>query len=548
MIGREQEGKGLPGRMQPWGVTLDRLIVQAARWHGRREIVWRRADGSIGRSDYAALEQAARRISSALLDAGIRPGDRIATLASNNFDHLAIWYGAMGVGIVCHTLNPRLHADQLVFIANHAGDRLLFADVGQAALVEQLLPRCPMIGAVHLINGTPEGLPYSGLSDFVGTASAEVAWGGFDENMAAGLCYTSGTTGNPKGVLYSHRSNYMLAMNTSLPDAFGLSSRDVIMPVVPMYHANTWGLAFSAVMVGAKLVLPGTQLDGAALHELIEGEGVTFSAGVPTVWQSYVDHLRAIGVDRSGLKRVVIGGSACPAMLMEAMEALGVEVIHAWGMTELSPVGLAATPTPDSLALPPAEQRQLAAKQGHPVGIDAMIVDDAQIPLPHDGESAGRLMVRGPAVIDRYYGVEESALEPGGWFDTGDIATIDPQGFVRITDRAKDIIKSGGEWISSVDIENMVMAHPNVAQAAVVAIAHPKWGERPKLYVQERRPGENAPGDFITFLDGRIARWWMPDEVEIIDAIPIGSTGKIDKKALRALAGAGEGAPVSSAR
>jgi len=539
MIGGQQKADGLPGQMQHWGLTLDKLIVQAARWHGRREIVWRQADGSIGRSDYAALERAARRLSSALLAAGIRPGDRIATIASNNFDHLALWYGAMGVGIVCHTINPRLHVDQLIFIGNHAGDRLLFADVGQAALVEQILPHCPTIEAIHLINGAAEGLSYPDLPAFVREASPEIAWGGFAEDMAAGLCYTSGTTGNPKGVLYSHRSNYMLALNTSLPDAFALSSRDVIMPVVPMYHANTWGLAFSAVMVGAKLVLPGPLLDGAALHELIEGEGVTFSAGVPTVWQSYVDYLRAIGVARSGLKRVVIGGSACPVALMEALEALGIEVVHAWGMTELSPVGLAATPTPDSLALPPDEQRRLAAKQGHPVGIDAMIVDDAQAPLAHDGESAGRLMVRGPAVIDRYYGAEDTALEPGGWFDTGDIATIDPQGFVRITDRSKDIIKSGGEWISSVDIENMVMAHANVAQAAVVAIAHPKWGERPKLYVQERRPGESAPADFIAFLDGRIARWWMPDEVEIVDAIPIGSTGKIDKNALRALAAAG---------
>ena len=527
---------GLPGQMQHWELTLDKLIVQAARWHGGRQVVWRRCDGAVERADYAGLEQAARRISNALLAAGIRPGDRIATLASNNFDHLALWYGAMGVGIVCHTLNPRLHPDQLVYIANHAGDRLLFADAVQAALVRQILPHCPSIKGVHLLNSASQEEDFGTLADFVGDAGTEVAWGGFDEDMAAGLCYTSGTTGNPKGVLYSHRSNTILAMNTAMPDAFNLSSRDVIMPVVPMYHANTWGLAFSAVMVGARLVLPGTMLDGQSLHALVAGEGVTFAAGVPAIWQSYVDHLRAQGITRSPLKRVVIGGSACPGALMEAMEALGMEVLHAWGMTELSPVGLAATPTPESLALPPAGQQALALKQGHPVGIDAMIADEAGAALPHDGRTPGRLMARGATVIDRYYGAEASALEPGGWFDTGDIATIDPQGFVRITDRAKDIIKSGGEWISSVDIENALMAHPNVAQAAVIAIPHAKWGERPKLYVQLRRAGGSTPEDFTVFLENRIAKWWMPDEVEIVDSIPIGSTGKIDKKALRAQA------------
>jgi fatty-acyl-CoA synthase len=526
---------GLPGQMQQWGLTLDRLLVHAARWHGGREIVWRRADGSVARADYAALESAARGISQALLAAGIRLGDRLATLASNNFDHLALWYGAMAVGIVCHTLNPRLHHDQLAYIVNDAADRMIFADAGQAELMQRLLPLCPTIEAAYLINCNGEPSPFDSLTDFVGGAGGSVPWGRFDEGAAAGLCYTSGTTGNPKGVLYSHRSNYLLALNTCLPDAFDLSCRDVIMPVVPMYHANTWGLAFSAVLVGAKLVLPGTMLDGRSLHQLIEEEGVTFSAGVPTVWQSYVEHLAELGLHRSPLNRVVIGGSACPPTLMEAMEALGISVVHAWGMTELSPVGLAATPTPESLKLATDDQRLLALKQGRPVGIDAKIADEDGASLPHDGQTAGRLMVSGPAVIERYYGARSSALDADGWLDSGDIATIDPYGFVRITDRAKDIIKSGGEWISSVDIENVVAAHPNVAMAAVVAVSHKKWGERPKLYVQLRRPGENVPSDFKAFLDARIARWWMPDEIEIIDSIPLGSTGKIDKKALRAL-------------
>ncbi|MGE4430323.1 MAG: long-chain fatty acid--CoA ligase [Sphingobium sp.] len=533
----EQPATPLPGRMQHWGLTLDRLLDHAARWHGAREIVSRHADGQLSRHDYASLHHAAKRISRALLDAGIRPGDRIATLASNNADHLALWYGAMGVGIVCHTLNPRLHIDQLLYIVRHAGDRILFADDVQAPLASALMQGYPALEGAWLINApsnAAEG-PLPTLEHFVADAPAQAEWGGFDENSAAGLCYTSGTTGNPKGVLYSHRSNTMLAMNTIMPDAFNLSCRDIIMPVVPMYHANTWGLAFSGVMTGAKLVLPGPLLDGASLHQLIAEEGVTFSAGVPTVWQAYVDHLRTRGITRSELKRVVIGGSACPETLMDDMQALGIEVLHAWGMTELSPVGLAATSTPDILALPPEEQRPLALKQGHPVGTDARIMDDAGMVLAHDGETAGRLMVRGPAVIERYYGVDDSALE-NGWFDTGDIATIDAYGFVRITDRAKDIIKSGGEWISSVDIENAVMAHPDVALAAVVAIADPKWGERPKLYVQLRPGAERQPEEFRAFLTDRIARWWMPDEVEIITEIPIGSTGKIDKKILRTIA------------
>ncbi len=537
MADQHPSGDTPSGRMQTWGLTVDKFLDHARRWHGNRAVVSRLPDGRLLHSNYAELHSTAKRVSAALLSYGIAPGDRVATLASNSFDHLAIWYGIMGIGAVCHTINPRLHEDQIVYVANHARGRMLFADGQYAPLLERVLPRCPAIESVVSLNEALPGGGYRPLADFIDGAGEDCAWGGFDEQTPAGLCYTSGTTGHPKGVLYSHRSNYLLALNTIVPDAFSLSARDVIMPVVPMYHANTWGLAFSAPAVGAKLVLPGPKLDGESLHNLIEREGVTFSAGVPTVWQGFIDYLRANGIVESSLRRVVIGGSACPESIMQSFEALGIEVLHAWGMTELSPVGLVASATPDVLALTRAEQRVLALKQGRPTGIDAAVMADDGQWLAHDGKSAGRLMVRGPAVIERYEGHHESALTPDGWFDTGDVATIDAFGYVRITDRVKDIIKSGGEWISSVDIENALLDHPNVALAAVVAMPHDKWGERPKLYIQLRRESNDKPEDFRRFLEGRIANWWLPDEVEIIEQIPIGATGKIDKKALRARCG-----------
>ncbi|MEA3065543.1 MAG: 3-(methylthio)propionyl---CoA ligase, partial [Sphingomonadales bacterium] len=498
-----------------------------------RPVVWRSADGRVERATYSDLRDAAGRISNSLRAHNIGLGDRVATLAFNSFDHLACWYGIMGIGATCHTLNPRLHADQLRYIVNHASDRFIFVDAALASLVIDLLPDCPTIEKVVVLGDEGVAPTFETLSEFTAGCQSDCVWGGFGEETAAGLCYTSGTTGDPKGVLYSHRSNYLHTLHTIAPDAFALSCLDVILPVVPMFHANTWGLAFSAPFVGSKLVLPGPMLDGRSLHELIESEGVTFSAGVPTVWQGYVDHLAAEGVTSTSLRRVVVGGSACPEILMDAFEALGVEVLHAWGMTELSPVGLVASPKPEIADLPPEARKKWRLKQGRPIGIDISIVDDSGKPMMHDGEAAGKLMVRGPAVAERYLGHDESALTGDGWFDTGDVAIIDQLGYVRITDRAKDIIKSGGEWISSVDIENIVMSHPEVAQAAVVAIPHGTWGERPKLYVQLRRIDGNPPPDLKAFLIGKIAKWWMPDEVEIIDSIPLGATGKVDKKALR---------------
>jgi fatty-acyl-CoA synthase len=523
----------IPGLMQSWPLTLDKIIDHAMKWHPARPVVSRRNDGVIERGSYAELNALARLISTALIRAGVRPGDRVATLASNHFLHLATWYGIMGIGAVCHTLNPRLHLNQLCYIASHAGDRLIFADGDLLGLIDQLMPCCPSIESAILYDAPRATTRHGLLSEFVDGHVPWDNWGEFPEDSAAGLCYTSGTTGHPKGVLYSHRSNYLHTLQTIAPDAFCLSSRDVVMPVVPMYHANSWGLAFSAPAVGAKLVLPGSRLDGPSLLELIEGEGVTFSAGVPTVWRGLLDHCRAKGITKLALRRVVVGGSACPEALMADFQAIGVEVMHAWGMTELSPVGLVASLTPEALSLSARERQTLALKQGRPTGIDAQLIDDQGTRVPHDGQSQGRLMVRGPTVAERYLGQNETSLLPGGWFDTGDIATIDSLGYVRITDRAKDIIKSGGEWISSVDIENEVMGHPAVALAAVVAIHHDKWGERPKLFVQLKSGASTEPEEFRSYLASRIAKWWMPDEIVIIDAIPLGATGKIDKKALR---------------
>lgn len=523
------------GLMQSWPLTLNKIIEHAHKWHGDRDLISRGNDGAITHASYSELYNAAKRISSSLTRAGIQTGDRVGTFAFNHFSHLAAWYGIIGIGAVCHTLNPRLHPDQLKYIINHAQDRMIIVDSDQMAILSGILPDCPSVERTILFDGDVGSDAGETLSEFIVGSDADTQWGDFGEETAAGLCYTSGTTGNPKGVLYSHRSNYLLAMNTAMPDAFCLSQRDVILPVVPMFHANSWGLAYSAPLVGAKLVLPGSRLDGQSLYELIEREGVTFSAGVPTVWQGLIDYCHAQGIERMPLRRVVVGGSACPGSMVDQFAKLDIEVLHAWGMTELSPVGLAATPTAAVDCLPSEQRRAQALKQGRVTGIDAQIVDDDGLVLAHDGRLSGRLMVRGPNVVGRYYGFNESALEPGGWFDTGDIATIDAFGYVRITDRAKDIIKSGGEWISSVDIENEVMGHPAVALAAVIAITDLKWGERPKLFVQ-LKPGASAePSDFRSYLESRIARWWMPDVIEIIDAIPLGATGKIDKKAVRAL-------------
>jgi fatty-acyl-CoA synthase len=531
----------MQGLMQDWPLTVDRILDHAKAWHGGREIVSRSVEGPIVRTTYAEVHDRAKRLSSALLGLGVKPGDRVATLAWNTARHIEAWYGIMGIGAVCHTLNPRLFAEQLCYIINHAEDKVLFTDLTFLPVLLQYRDQMPSVK--HVIVMTDEthmdAAAYPGALCFetlVAQNSPDVAWGGFDENTAAGLCYTSGTTGNPKGVLYSHRSNFLHTLVTMGKDVMGLSATDVVLPVVPMFHANAWGLAFSCAAVGAKLVMPGQKLDGASVHELLESEGVTFSAAVPTVWQMLLTHLRETNGKLTTLKRVVIGGSAVPEAIVRGFrDEFGVSVTHAWGMTETSPLGTLATPSGATCHKSEEEQLRFTLKQGRaPVGIDLKLVDDAGKRLPHDGTTFGRLLVRGPFVVREYFkGEGGQILDEEGYFDTGDVATIDEYGFMQITDRAKDVIKSGGEWISTIEIENIAMGHPKAALAAVIGAAHPKWDERPVLLVK-LKPGESGTKEeFLAFLEGKIAKWWTPDDVVFVDDIPLGATGKIDKKLIR---------------
>ena len=529
------------GLMQPWALTIDKILTHAARWHPRTEIVSKRADGSVDRSTYATVERRARQLSAALAAAGVRRGDRIATIAMNGAEHIEAWYGIACMGAVCHTLNPRLFDEQLRYIIGHAEDRWIIADAMFAPQLERLLPGCPSVERVVFIGAYPKdsvgGVRATGYEELLRGQPSDFRWGDFDENTAAGLCYTSGTTGHPKGVLYAHRSQVLHTLFASGADGMGLTARDTILMVVPMFHANAWGVPFSAAMVGAKLVLPGPKLDGESLYGLLESERVTVSCAVPTVWQQLLEHLRTHHAKISTLKRVLIGGSACPDALIRAFAAHGVEVVHAWGMTELSPIGTAAVESAEIAALPDAERHAQRLKQGRVcLAVDMKITDDEGHELAHDGKQPGHVKVKGPCVVAHYYRAEhENLLDADGYFDTGDIGTIDAHGYLQITDRAKDLIKSGGEWISSVEIENLAAGHPKALMAAVIAVPHPKWRERPLLVVK-LRPGETATErEFLDHLEGKIAKWWMPDAVVFVEEIPLGGTGKIDKKRLRTL-------------
>ncbi|MDQ0463451.1 fatty-acyl-CoA synthase [Caulobacter ginsengisoli] len=539
----------MQGLMQQSPLTVDTILDHAKLWHGGREVVTRSIEGPIVRTTYAQIHERAKRLSNALLNLGIRPGDRVATLAWNTGRHIEAWYGVMGIGAVCHTLNPRLFPEQLTWIINHAEDRIIFTDLTFVPVLEEILAKCPsvehvvvMTDAGHMPAFQVKPVPAMAFKrayafeSLVEESSPDCAWGGFDENTAAGLCYTSGTTGDPKGVLYSHRSNFLHTLIGLQKDVFGIGASDVVLPIVPMFHANAWGLAFDCPAVGAKLVMPGAKMDGASVHELIETEGVTFSAAVPTVWQMLLQHLDATKGKITRMKRVVIGGSACPESIIRGFhDRYGVEVIHAWGMTEMSPLGTLGTPTAETAEMPFDQQLPYMLKQGRPpMGVQLRLLDDEGRELPHDGKTFGRLMVKGHAVVREYFkGAGGQILDSDGYFDTGDVATIDPAGFMQITDRAKDVIKSGGEWISSIDIENIAMGHPKAELAAVIGVPHPKWDERPLLLVK-LKPGETATKEeFLQYLDGKIAKWWMPDDVLFVDDIPLGATGKIDKKILR---------------
>ena len=531
----------MQGLMQNWPLRVSSIIDHAARYHGGREIVTRSLEGPIHRYTYTDLRRRAKRFASASSQLDLRPGDRVGTLAWNTYRHLETWYGLMGAGLVCHTLNPRLFRDQLAYIARHARDRYLLLDVGFVELAEELQDACPDIRGFVLLTDRAH-MPATRLrgavcyEELVEAGDPDFEWVPVDENAAAGLCYTSGTTGNPKGVAYSHRSNVLHALAVNGGDALGLRCTDSVLPVVPLYHANAWALAFSAPMAGAKLVLPGDRLDGQSLYELIEAEQVDFTAAVPTVWLALLEYLEQERLRLSSLRRVVIGGSAVPQVMLEKFERdYGVEVVHGWGMTEMSPLGTLATLKPELLDAEPEERLRTKLKQGRPIfSVDMKIVDDAGKELPWDGESFGHLWVRGPGVVDSYLGGEGGRiLDDEGFFHTGDVATIDAQGYMHITDRSKDVIKSGGEWISSIELENAAVGHPDVAEAAVIGVAHAKWDERPLLIAVPREGRSPDPRDLLDFLRGKVARWWLPDAVVFVDEIPHTATGKIQKQALR---------------
>ena len=535
----------LTGQMMQMPLLISSLIRHAARHAGQTEIVSKRVEGDVHRTTWSEVERRSRQLAQALARLGCGEGDRVATLAWNGYRHLELYYGASGSGLVLHTINPRLFPEQIAWIANDAADSVLFFDLTFLPLVEKLAPALKTVRHLVLMTDRahmPATSPLQGLlcyEELVAAENGAYAWPMLDENAASSICYTSGTTGHPKGAVYSHRSTVLHAYGSAIPDAMDCSARDVILPVVPMFHVNAWGLPYSGAMVGAKLVLPGPHLDGKSLYELFEQERVTFSAGVPTVWLGLLTYMKANGLRFSTFKRTVIGGSACPPAMMKTLqEDFGVEVIHAWGMTELSPLGTLSKLTSRQDALPKEQQQRLLEKQGRVIyGIDMAIIDDEGRSLPWDGQASGNLVVRGPWVIGSYFNRPESPLvsvdgEPG-WFPTGDVATIDADGFMQITDRSKDVIKSGGEWIGSIDLENIAMAHPAVAMAACIAARHPKWDERPLLVVVKKPGAELSPQDLLKFYEGKIARWWTPDDVVFVDAIPLGATGKMQKNKLR---------------
>lgn len=532
------------GLMMDMPLLVSSILQHAARHHGDTEIVSRRVEGDIHRTTYRALEARARKLAAAFEAAGVKKGDRVGTLAWNGYRHMEAYYAVGGMGAVVHTINPRLHPDQIAWIINHAEDRHMVFDVTFLPIIQAVAPKCPNVEQwIALIDADrqPEA-DVPGLTNyetFLASGRDDYVWPEMDENSAVALCYTSGTTGNPKGALYGHRSTVLHAYAAALPDAMGASARDTILPVVPMFHVNAWGIPYVAPMVGAKLVFPGGQLDGKSVHDLFEQEGVTYSAGVPTVWLGLLQYMKENGLKFSTLSRTVIGGSACPPAMIKTFRDYGVDVIHAWGMTELSPLGTLSRLQGKHLDLPEDAQMKLYEKQGRVVyGIDMKIVDDEGKALPWDGTTYGNLLVRGPWVIREYFKGEGGDplaydAEGKGWFPTGDVATIDGDGFMQITDRSKDVIKSGGEWISSIDLENLAIAHPDVANAAVIGVAHPKWDERP-LLIAVRRPGSEVTREqLIAHYEGRIAKWWTPDDVQFVDELPLGATGKVLKTKLR---------------
>jgi acyl-CoA synthetase (AMP-forming)/AMP-acid ligase II len=531
----------LMGQMMSQPLMISSILEFAERHYGSSEIVSRRVEGDMHRYTYRDLAQRSRQMARALEGLGVAIGDRVATLAWNGYRHLELYYAVSGSGAVVHTINPRLHPEQIAYIVNHAEDQYLFFDLTFLPLIEAVAAHCKTVKAFVLMSDRehmPKETKIAKLlcyEDLISASDDSYVWPLFDENSAATLCYTSGTTGNPKGALYSHRSTVLHAYASASPNALNVSATDTVLPVVPMFHVNAWGLPYSVLQAGAKMVFPGAALDGKSLFELFEAEGVTLSAGVPTVWLGLLNHALQNNLKFSTFRRTVIGGSACPPAMMDTLiDKFDVQVIHAWGMTEMSPLGTAGVLLTKHLALPPDEQRKVLQKQGHAIyGVDMKIVDDAGDELPWDGTTYGNLLVRGPWIISSYFKEEGGDVLVDGWFPTGDVATIDADGYMQITDRSKDVIKSGGEWIGTIDLENIAMAHPGVAQAACIGVAHPKWDERPLLLVVKRPGHEPSREELLAFFEGKVAKFWMPDDVAFIDALPMGATGKIQKNKLR---------------
>ncbi len=530
----------MPGLMQDWSLTCNRILDHAALQHPHREVVSRSVEGPIHRTNYQNVRQRALQLAKRLEAWGLTEGDRVATLAWNTWRHLESWYGIMGVGGIYHTVNPRLFPDQIAWIINHAEDRMIMVDLTFLPIVEKIWDELNTIELVVVLTDAAHmpktALPAVAYEEWLAEVDGDFAWKVLDENAAAGMCYTSGTTGGPKGVVYSHRSNVLHAMAASLPDMLGLSTRDRVMPVVPLFHANGWSLAFSAPLNGSALVMPGARMDGEAIWEMLDTEKVSLTAAVPTVWLMLLAYMEKFDRKLPWLERVVIGGSACPRAMTETFENVyDVRVMHAWGMTEMSPLGTACSLKPEVASLAGDAKLDIQEKQGHaPFTVEMKITGDDGKPRPWDGKTFGRLKVRGPCVARAYFkGEGDEILDEEGYFDTGDVAHIDEFGYMQITDRAKDVIKSGGEWISTIDLENIAVGHPKVAEAAVIGISHPKWDERPLLIIV---PKENAnPGrdEILAFMEGKVARWWMPNDVAFVDEIPHTATGKIKKTRLR---------------
>ncbi len=530
------------GLMQSQPLLISSLIEFADKHHADTEIVSRRVEGDIHRYTWSDVAKRSRQVAHALDGLNLAFSDRIATLAWNGYRHLELYFGVSGSGKVLHTLNPRLHPDQLVWIVNHAEDQVLCFDMSFLPLVQAVHARFTTVKhfvALCDAGKLPADTGIPGLSSYEAWISQQPTaydWPQFDENTASSMCYTSGTTGNPKAALYSHRSSTLHAYAAALPDVMCLSARDSVLPVVPMFHVNAWGIPYSAALTGCKLVFPGPALDGKSIYQLMEAEKVNFAAGVPTVWQMLLGHMKPAGLKFSTLTRTVIGGSACPpAMIHAFQEDYGVEVLHAWGMTEMSPLGTLCTLKNKHLALPKEEQMKIRLKQGRAIyGVNMKIVGEDGAEQPHDGKAYGDLLVKGPWVVREYFkGEGGNPLTADGWFPTGDVATIDPDGFMQITDRSKDVIKSGGEWISSIDIENIAMAHPAILMAACIGMAHPKWDERPIVAVVKRPGMAVTAAELIKFYEGKTAKWQIPDDAVFVDAIPLGATGKMLKTRLR---------------